>query len=390
VVQTSLRFTLSCLDGCGVLELDDRTLDPGGRAERVILEIPGLRFPFDLSGGLLRFQNRRCRLRELVLSFTSVELGRLISPVNLADFGLFDPRLEIHREELRFVARAMLGGRQAHFTARARLGLIEPSRLRLTVHDIRVYGFLPVPAPMLGVAIFSALGARRPGEGAGSGKHASWASSLLEMVGSSALEISALELSLFALLAAHGWRLPERRAARLEALELGVDRLKLRWSNQGPRPDPAELVEAPERRFPEAESALAAGDLPFALSAYRQAHAQTPDDRFVRGRLLQLLAASPDRLPELAAVLSLEKADCPDAPMSLLTEALLASQRGQSAEAAGYYHRLAVLAEMAGETLDETCARLAAAQEYERAGDLEGARTELEHLTRDPGSGSAS
>jgi hypothetical protein len=68
-----LRFALTIVDGRAVLAGMPAAGDTGaagregarglGRIERLGLEVPGLRFPFDLSRGPRAFQARRCQLR---------------------------------------------------------------------------------------------------------------------------------------------------------------------------------------------------------------------------------------------------------------------------------------------------------------------------------------
>jgi cellulose synthase operon protein C len=368
VVQPSLRFTLSFIEGNGVLQLEDRPLAVAGLAERLSLEIPGLRFPFDLSGGLTRFQNRHCRLRELVLSFTGAEIAKIVQGAPLADFGILDPIVELASGGLRLGARAVVGGCEAHFTARATVRPSPPASVVISFDDLRLYGFLPVPAPLLVRAVFAALGADRP--------LASWAAGALALVGPTRLELAALELSLFPLLPANGWRLPDWRQVSLQSVQVGADGLQLHFLRQPA--DPAAATAGEEGPTAAAEAAILSGDLTFARTAYRQAHTRAPEEEQSRLRLLQLLAASPERLDELDEAARAMAQATPDHPTILLAQALVAGQQGQPAVAARLYLRVAELAETAGESLDAACARRAAATELLRSEQREAATAELE------------
>ncbi len=367
--QPSLRFTLSFVEGNGVLQLEDRPLAVGGLAERLALDIPGLKFPFDLSGGLARFQNRHSRLRELVLSFTGAEIARIVAGAPLADFGIHDPILELSAGGVRLGGQARVGGCAADFTARATLRPLPLARLAVCFDDLRLYGFLPVPAPLLARAVFSALVARGT---------ASWATGAFQAASATRLELAALELSLFPLLPANGWRLPEQRQVRLQSVEVGPGGVHLHFLRT-----PAGAPVEPESPgvvsdFAEAEAAILSGDLSFARAAYQQAHARAPADELPRQRLLQLLAASADLSPELERAAEEMAATTPDHPAVLLAQAQVASQRGQPAQAARVYLRAAELAEAAGETLDAACARGAAAEQQQRAGQGPASTSELE------------
>ena len=160
----ALGFALTFVDGRAVLGLEGRPLSPLGRVERLEMEVPNLRFPFDFSGGVARFRNRRCRLRELSLSLSPADVAAFLRSPRLADFGIFDPQVTLTSGELRLDAAARVGEREVGFTARARLLPVPPRRARLAFFDVRVYGFLPVPGPMLVAALFATAGAL-PGTG---------------------------------------------------------------------------------------------------------------------------------------------------------------------------------------------------------------------------------
>ena len=163
MADTEGAFRLTFVEGRGLLSLAGRDISAFGRVEKLELEIPNLRFPFDLSGGVTRFKNHRLRLREMAVSFEADDLARFLREARLADYGLFGPEVEIDDGLVRIGARAVLGDRQAEFTATGALVMVQPGRARLSMFDVRVYGFLPVPPPLLVTALFTALGAAPSG-----------------------------------------------------------------------------------------------------------------------------------------------------------------------------------------------------------------------------------
>src|SRR5215468_2935318 len=112
-------FTLRFLDGRGLLGLRSPVRVALASLERLELEVPNLRFPFDLSGGPRRFQNRRCRFREA--------------------------RITLAEARLHLAFEARVGDRAVPATARLR---VEPAttgdgpvrRVRVVVADVRTYG----------------------------------------------------------------------------------------------------------------------------------------------------------------------------------------------------------------------------------------------------------
>ena len=61
--ETEGAFRLTFVQGRGLLTMGGRDFPGVGRVDSLELEIPNLSFPFDLSGGITRFKNRRLRLK---------------------------------------------------------------------------------------------------------------------------------------------------------------------------------------------------------------------------------------------------------------------------------------------------------------------------------------
>ena len=110
MAESEGAFRLTFVQGRGLLSLAGRDFDGLGRVDSLELEIPNLRFPFDLSGGVARFKNRRLRLRELSLFVGSRELTGFLVRAPLAEFGIFDPRVTVAGSRLTLSARVQLGG----------------------------------------------------------------------------------------------------------------------------------------------------------------------------------------------------------------------------------------------------------------------------------------
>ena len=86
-----MEFVLKFLDGRGLLGLRapvaPASIEPA-RLERLELEVPNLRFPFDLSGGVARFQNRRCRFREAKITVEEERLAAWLRGRGLPGYGI--------------------------------------------------------------------------------------------------------------------------------------------------------------------------------------------------------------------------------------------------------------------------------------------------------------
>ncbi len=91
----SLDFGLHFTDGRGLLHLRGRPVLEPLSLDRLALEIPNLRFPFDAAGGAGRFQSRRCQLREARLSVDEERLGRWLGRRRLDAYGVTDASARI-------------------------------------------------------------------------------------------------------------------------------------------------------------------------------------------------------------------------------------------------------------------------------------------------------
>ncbi|MGA7741639.1 MAG: tetratricopeptide repeat protein [Polyangia bacterium] len=374
-------FRLTFVEGRGLLSLAARDIAAFGRVEKLELEIPNLRFPFDLSGGVTRFKNHRLRLREMAVSFEANDLAGFLRVARLADYGLHGPEVEIDDGLVRIGARAVLGDRQAEFTATGALTMVQPGRARLSMFDVRVYGFLPVPPPLLVTALFTALGAapsQRSDEGV---------APLLHIEGATDLEIDARELALLALLPMHGWRMPERRHLDGTALraEAAGQRLTVAFFPSQDAHEQAASSAMPDRlaeytaatsRLAAAESALLAGDLPSALESYRQAAPVESGDQAATARLLNLLTSAVETLTEAENTASAALERWPGLASAFLVEAIAASESGRPAQAAELFENLA--GSNHGSRMDRAFALLAAARHWARAEQMDRAVKALE------------
>ena len=395
-----LGFRLAFDDGRAMLDLSGGVQTGLARVERLRLEVPDLRYPFDLTAGLSRFQSRRCLLRELVVSLDTLAVTAWLDQAPLERYGLHHPWLEtgaLGLSGLRLALRAELGGRVALVTGRVEVVPREGGGVRAEVRSARAYGFLPVPVPLVFAGLFTALGAtaagQAPGEpdaegSNGNGAHGGaghglrwWSQgpALLRMPGATALETAAVDLLLYPLLAGRGWRLPERRGVELGRIVTDADQVRLSFIKEGPAAFGTEDPEAPEAAelLSLGEEALSAGQMRAAREAYRHAAASSEGGQ-AEERLLALLLASTETLDAAAEEAEAQLGRRPDDAGALLGRAVVAGERGEPTRAAECFRAAADRLESAGERLEAACARHAATEALERAGEPAQARAELQ------------
>jgi hypothetical protein len=403
-----LRFSLTIVDGRARLAGSPGPVPVLGRVDRLALEVPGLRFPFDLSQGARAFRSRRCRLVEFGFSVAPLELEHALARAALGRFGLGEATVALTPAGLRLGLRAKVAGREAEVSAKVAFTALAQGQWRVNLHDARVHGFVPIPAPLLLAALPAALGLFAGPDATdptGAPAQIHWTAAappLLRPRGLTEFDLDVAAMVLVALLPAAGWRLPALGdGAGDEALaslpvNLGAGRIGFALGRAGEIVEAAPLppidADATTRAIPMpipdapadrglaalAEAALFTGDVRPAIEGFRRALVAQPDNDFARERLFQLLSASPDGLVELEALAD----DCllarPNFLLALVAKAVAAAEDGRAPEAGWLYARVASEAEAAGELLDETAARLAAVEQFTLAGDHDAAAVALD------------
>jgi tetratricopeptide (TPR) repeat protein len=388
MAESEGAFRLTFVQGRGLLSLTDRDFEGLGHVDALELEIPNLRFPFDLSGGVARFKNRRLNLRELSLFVGAKELTGLLARAPLGDFGIFSPTVSIEGTRLTVCARVVLGGQEAEVTAVAAIAPAPPRSATLCVYGVRAYGFLPIPAPLVITALLSALGAESPARRDSADLDLP---PLIQIRNAAEIRIDVCDLAMLAILPMHGWRLPERSRVQIRVAGGASQATRIPLVFAHTEPDspadpllgedaiPAVLAmrDFASRAAP-TEEALARGDV---ASALVQLRAMTPidaDDKVATRRLIQLLVAARDTLPEAGEVAQAALARWPDFAPAVLALAVLAVERKQFQEAGTFYERVAELSAAWGRREDESCALVAAARQYARVGEGSRALSVLE------------
>ncbi|HEY3356183.1 MAG TPA: hypothetical protein VGQ83_23225, partial [Polyangia bacterium] len=278
----AVGFSLSFVEGKGVLGLGPRRLGALLTCERLELEIPGLTFPFDVSGGAGRFQSRRCAVRQARLTLDEGPLAAHLARdprVAAAGFGGLEARLRDGGVEL--AGRVRLGDAAAELTARGYLVPEGARGLRLALGEVRLFGALPVAAVVVGRRLLEALAAGLAGA---------------RLAGAADLVLDPLDEVLFALLPPCGWRLPDAAGAALTDARIEGGRLELVYGH-GPAwaaapPPRFRAHHAAALRFAALEEQLGAAPPWEAQAGYRAALAEHGDDPLLVERLLDLLAAA--------------------------------------------------------------------------------------------------
>jgi tetratricopeptide (TPR) repeat protein len=331
--------------GGAYVALARQPLGPGVVVEALALEVPDVRFPFDVAAGAAQFRDRLGVLERLEVTAGPAALERLAARLDLAAAGFASLALALRAGFVEVFGR-LLGG--APFTMRAVLVPAGAHGLAVHLLDARLYGPAPISAARLPALAARAAAPLAPGRGDGGAVAAEPLAPLLRL-----------------LLAPRGWKVPRLGEAWLAALEVAPACLRLAWDRRraaaAPSADP-DLLAAVEgaRAFADAEALLAAGDEGAAREAYLALGDAAAGHPFGAARLLALLAAhepSHDAALDLAAAWTARR---PDFAPALAAAGLVRAARGEAGPASAAFADLAALSARRGEEAAALCAADAA------------------------------
>ncbi|HJZ86237.1 MAG TPA: hypothetical protein VKN99_13750, partial [Polyangia bacterium] len=355
-----LAFSLSFLEGKGLLGLRARTFFDLVALDRLELEIPRLRFPFDVTGGATRFQHKRCLLRSAVLAIDDARAESwLRSRPRLHELGVAELIVRFADGMILVAGRVQAGERSAEFTARALVAPAGGRRIAVSITDVRFFGWVALAAPQLGLGLLSALGA--PAEE-------------LAIEGATDVSCDPLHMLLMRTLPTHGWRLPDLGPARVATIKVGPARLVIGYGAPGSEAEDGAADERLRARFAvheegkaayrQIEAQLAAGDLAGARAAYRRQLERGADHPFVLQRLLEIGCAAESWLSETETLAHELLRARPELAPAVAALALVADARGDAREAGLEFERLAELYTALGDKEDALRAQLAAARAW--------------------------
>ena len=357
-VPARLGFTFRFAGGAGKLALEELSFFGWLRVERLELDVPGLSLPVDLSAGPEIFQRHRTRVRLASMRIDTLDLNRFITTRvgTLAELGVDQLEVRTGDGYLAAECRVREGPHVADLTFR-----VSPARgddrvsLRLVVHDARVYGFLPTPAPLVAHRITAAI------LGAGGDDNPA------RVEGLGLFTIAPLRTFLWNTLPPAGWRLPATGTVGVALARVTRTALQLSYT---PLADEEEIPPlagddevARRAAYREADERLRAGDIPGTIRAYRAELASGgPEQTFVVERLLAVAAAQPTFFVDAVELSRQTLGRRPDFAPAHAALASIAIGEDDWVAAAARYRTLSDLAEAAGDELGAVRAALTAAR----------------------------
>jgi tetratricopeptide (TPR) repeat protein len=227
--QNPLGLNIDFLFGRGYLWAKRERLSDWITLESLRMEIPDLQFPFDARGGLHRFRNTRCLVREIELTISEVGLQDLLARAASYLEGFRDLRLRFGDDTIHVSFRVRAFGADTYVSFRAALIPPEPARadeLHLSLYDYRAFGPLPYPARLLVYELMTSMlntpVLKPPGRG----------SSFTVGLAGDIISFRPLKLLLLNIFPRVGWKLPNLAGVVLDGARLRPGQLTLRASSR--------------------------------------------------------------------------------------------------------------------------------------------------------------
>jgi tetratricopeptide (TPR) repeat protein len=378
--QNPLGLNIDFLFGRGYLWAKNERLSDWITLESLRMEIPDLQFPFDARGGLGRFRNTRCLVREIELGISESGLQEWLRRAASQIDGFTDLRVRFVEGAIHVGLFLEAYGADAYMSFKIALIPPEPARadeLHVSLYDYRAYGQLPFPARLIAFHLLTGLldtpAMRPPGRGR----------SFTVGVAGDILSLRPLKLLLLNLFPSVGWKLPNLSDVTLDGARVRPGQLSLRASSADAsfyrkEDASAEFSLLSSKEGARALAAYEAKDLFYAvdqaiferdadaamdqLAALRQIYGPHPE---LLGRALDVLLANPTpaNLAEAdAAAAELHRED-PGDPRALLARArLVIARRRPNDEILGALDRLAAALKERGELDDWILCALTASE----------------------------
>jgi hypothetical protein len=210
-----LGFQMRFEAGKALLALEQRPADDGVVVRRALFEVPDVAFPLDVSGGALRFQNRRLTLRAVELAVT---WEALFVADALARHGLTLVRERSRAGGLEIVVTIEGPAGPVPLRARCIFAPVGDGGVALVLHEL--IGFMPLPRRRLELAPALLDALRFPGG----------------LPARAMIRRAEPFRAVFSrLLPLHGWKVPSLGEVRVHETVLGKGEVVLRaWSGQAP------------------------------------------------------------------------------------------------------------------------------------------------------------
>lgn len=230
--RNPLGLNIDFMFGRGYLWAKQERLTDWITLETLRMEIPDLQFPFDARGGLSRFRNTRCLVREIEIGITEAGLQEWIARAAEKLEGFEELRVRLVEGAAHVSLRLKAFGANTYVSFRVALIPPEPPRsdeVHLSIYDYRSYGPLPYPARVLAHELLTSLlstpAMQPPGRGDG----------FTVGIAGDIMSFRPIKLLLLYLFPQHGWKLPNLSGVVLDGVRMRPGMLSVRATTRDER-----------------------------------------------------------------------------------------------------------------------------------------------------------
>ncbi|TVR02548.1 MAG: tetratricopeptide repeat protein [Deltaproteobacteria bacterium] len=301
----ALKLSIDFLFGRGFLTVRQQRLAHWGTLDELRMEVPDLRFPFDVQGGLHRFRQVRHHVHRLRYTLSENELARTLDAAADDISGFHAVQLRLAQGSLVLCAQVSLLSARGAIACRlapAPALLDDPLTLQLVPVEYTTFGDLPLPAPLL----LSELLGRLLHHARLQHPIPDWAPRLHGDV----LQLRPSPMVLAGLFLPLGWKIPATERLTAETIDIRPGAIHiLAAGRDGPHPSPHERHDVRDARsgrsaalalaglearagLEATDQALFRGDLQNALDACRPIATSSAAPDVAVHRLLDLLLAA--------------------------------------------------------------------------------------------------
>ncbi len=284
----SLGFSLSLIEGRGVLNLEKATLFDALHIDNLEMEILDLTFPVEITRGAEAFRDTLCEVNDFQFSLLESELNRFVREmINYSSQGFEQVKLHFLKNKLMISGTYLTNKGPVNFTIKGFFSSPEEGGLRISLYDFRTYGWLPFPPPHLAVKLMEPL-----------------EEYFFKLLNCSSLLFDPFLLFFSSILPQMGWRAPRFDSLSLDEVNLSRGRFRLKASSKptdGPPPKLQEdidisLLKIREEQgfFQEGEELLSQGKISTAAQAYELRRSSYPQYSLAVERLCQIYGSDTD------------------------------------------------------------------------------------------------
>ncbi|UCD83412.1 MAG: tetratricopeptide repeat protein, partial [Deltaproteobacteria bacterium] len=335
----SLGFSLSLIEGRGILGLKKTTIFDILHIDNLEMEILNLTFPVEISKGAEAFRDSTCEVSNFQFGLLDSEINQFIhEKIDYSSQGFEQVGIHFLKNKLMISGTYLTDKGPVNFTVKGFFSSPEGSGLRISLYDFRIYGWLPFPPPYLSIKLME------PFE-----------DYFFKLLDCSSLLFDPFLLFFSSIISKTGWKAPRFDKLSLDEIHLSRGRFRMKSSAKPPDEPPLNIQEDidinllkirdEQSFFQEGEELLSQGKFSTSAQAYERRRASYPQYGLAVERLCQIYSSDTDTFSKALGLGSGYLKTEPNAIPVLNSLASVYYAQENWDQAANYYQKLVKKAE---------------------------------------------